>query len=98
MRLLFRTHIQSVLHLLVMHLIQILQQHISVPLFPLVPTHIIAPATYCTGQATRYVWFFANVGDWMEVCSDSEDYAARTRESEQKESVGVFETMTKAGF
>jgi hypothetical protein len=81
MRFLFAAHVQSILDLLFVHPVQILQQHLSISFFPLVFTHVVAPAAYCAGQATRYVWLLADIGDGMEVRADGEDYAPGSRES-----------------
>ena len=87
MRFLLTTQIQSVLDLLLMHLIEVFQQNIAIPLFALVLAHIVTPAAYCAGQATGHVGLFADVGDGVEVCSYGEDYAAGSGETTEYVSV-----------
>jgi hypothetical protein len=79
--LLFPLNIQSLLNLLLMPPIQILQQNLSIPLFSLVPTHIVAPATYCGCQATGDVGFVADGYDGVKVCADCEDDCTSTGEA-----------------
>jgi hypothetical protein len=55
--------------------IQILQQHLPIPIFPLVPTHIIAPAADRASQPPRHIWLLANLRDGQEIRADGEDDA-----------------------
>ena len=75
------TNIKSPLNLLLMHLIQVLQQHIRIPFLTLVLTNIIAPATHCTSKPARDIRLLADVCDGVKVSADSEDHAARSRET-----------------
>lgn len=84
MHLLLPTQIQPLSNLLLMHLIQILQQHITIPLPTLILTHIIAPTTQSAGETTRYIRFFADIGNGMEVGSYGENDPARTRQASVK--------------
>lgn len=80
MRFLLATQIQSSIDLLLMHLIQILQQHISVSFLALVPAHVVAPAPDGAGQAIWHIRLLADIGDGVEVRSDSEDDTAGSRQ------------------
>jgi hypothetical protein len=76
MHLFLPVNIQSPPNLILMPTIQILQQNLSVPLFPLVPTHVIAPAAYCGCQTPGDVGLVADGGDGVKVSADREDDCA----------------------
>jgi hypothetical protein len=68
--------------------IQILQQNLTIPLLPLIPTHIIAPASDRARQAAGHVRFLADLGDRVEVRADGEDDAAAARQPTERLPLG----------
>jgi hypothetical protein len=81
MHLLLPLHIQSRGNLLRMSLIQILQKHLPIPLPPLIPRHIIAPAPDRARQSPGHIRLITYFCNRFEVGADSEDDAAGAGES-----------------
>jgi hypothetical protein len=73
------------------HPVKVFQQHIAISLSTLVFAHIIAPATYRAGQATRHVGFVADLRNGVEVCPDCKDDAAGTRKTVEMRQCFVWE-------
>jgi hypothetical protein len=88
--LVFSTQIQSLCNLLLMHLVQVFQQHITVPLLALVLAHIVTPAAHCASQSSRYVSLLADFGDWMEIRPDGKHNATGSRKSNAESDVSRF--------